>query len=300
MGLNITAKAIGEEEDRYFIITNCILTALLGIIGITLNVLALLAIKRGVRELLPVHRFLIQLGISDILALTCSWPRIISDQIQNDMLSRAADGWGVSVRMLTFFNLAGLATDQYVGVCKPLHYQMILSKKRVILIIVFSWMLSFFTGYLNLIAQSVMWQVDPDLEIKYVYKTSDDVVSYVLFTETLTTACIITVLYVLVIREIRHMSHNGNVSNLTNSKKAIKLTSLMIGSFVFFVVPLSTVNLALRRGRDVEYITECAVWWAMLNYISDPLIYSLRMKDVRSGYRKLCARNTQAVAPYTQ
>ena len=283
---------VALEEDPTKLIVDYSMNAVLTFGGTALNVVALCAMRLGVKDFLPVHRLLVGLGVSDILALTSAWPRLLytgCDCISKKMIH----AWEIFVRLLAYCNLLGLALDQYIAISKPLHYGLILTKTRVYLFTAVIYIVSYVIAHLNMIIGLLRWLIDPaggDCRT-YIFKATGTLMGSILLSVLLMVTIIITTFYLLVLYEIRKMSKNQNNFNrnyIRSCKKAIKLTSLVIGSFIVFFTPLAVCYYV--EGAFHTYLIPAATWWSMLNSLCDPLLYSFRMKDVRNGYEKMFLR----------
>ena len=271
-------------------VVDCVITGIITLLGTAINLSALFAMKYGVKTFLPVHRLLVSLTISDILALTGSWPRLVVDGYQGCVGSRAIHCWEVSVRLLSLSSLVGLALDQYVAICKPLHYEMILNKTMVTTIIITTYLVSFVTGHLTLIQGIFRWIANPSQDCEgYVMKGTGALMINTVACVVIIATLAIFVLYLLVVCEITKISKtisDSGCRNHTNSKKAIKITTLVIGTYLLFCCPVIVIYYTTGSGTPY-LLLRGAIWWSMLNSICDPLIYSLRMKDIRYGFTRM-------------
>ena len=99
------------------------------------------------------------------------------------------------------------------------------------------------------------------------------------------------VIYVRVLLEIQGMK-STNMSSTHRpgqSKKAIKTTLLLLGTYFLCIGPQWVATLAVPSDAQKLRSRTNAILLCILlmNCVCDPLIYSLRMRDVKQGYDKL-------------
>ena len=130
----------------------------IGIVGLIQNGIALAAIYVAVKDMQPVHRFLINLSINDILltilyVIEQAGKITFNDNNETSLRSCAGKNLLQSAIHTTYISLFGalfcLALDLYLAICKPLHHMMLLTKQKTNSIIIFLWFTSILFGFSN-------------------------------------------------------------------------------------------------------------------------------------------------------
>ena len=269
-----------------------IIDIVLGLVGVLLNLLALIAMRLGIKDLQPKHRFLITLNISDIL-VTLSF-----------VVTRLLRLWRMDVCNVTdilhcfmFIGSASLASslvylgyDMFVAICKALRYEAIMTKRRTKIAILLLWSWSITIGVSFILCRvpdmaktnKGFCDVDGGMCLHFLIVYRGHIGLCVLA---------INILYGRVLWEVWHMkrmvqpSQDQSVQdNIRSAKKAITTILLIVGTQAIFLFP---AYITFSLGSELETIHSICVNWSMLNYIADPLIYSVRMSELRAGYKKL-------------
>ena len=290
---NHTGSIHPTDESSMMMITFVVLE-LIATAGITTNILALVALKMAHLELRPVHRFLINLSITDIVVCASTGGLMASYFLQ----SREAKFYMYSICMALFaiglLSQAGslliLAFDHYFAIVYPLRYCLILSKKCCFIIIGLSWLIALCIHLVSIICQSMVISGKNTELVRRICKVAV-IIHYLYFGLVLLGMAIV---YIRVLYEIRKMT-NRNLSGANVSgqnKKAIRTTFMIVGTYFAFVCPQLIAAFLLPSSNLMmpSIIDTLLTSWMLLNCSCDPLIYSLRMGDVREGYRKMVAR----------
>ena len=292
---NSTSNSTGNTCDEHS--SDAVMTAgsvglpFIAIAGILSNILAIAALKVAIKELRPVHRFLINLSITDILLCSstvgitgfyiwqCNDTMYIVNAICLFLFSTCMTGQAGSLLIL--------ALDHYFAIVYPLRYQCILNKKRCYSMIGILW--------IGVICFQIPYTVcsfsKPPSTYAYDFDNYCEVEGIVIAAYLVICFLGMLVIYVRVLLEIQGMK-STNMSSTHRpgqSKKAIKTTLLLLGTYFLCIGPQWVATLAVPSDAQKLRSRTNAILLCILlmNCVCDPLIYSLRMRDVKQGYDKL-------------
>ena len=301
---------------------------ILGFTGIIINMMCLLAVHFQMRGRFTAHfRFIVSLALSDILiALSVVshfinqvlnptvWPGYGPKDIR--LISRCAyvviKALNTTALNISLLNLTGMAFDHFCAILFPLQCHRIMSKTKSTAMIITFWIIAFVCGY------SDLFSVIPDrqhldkynfCELAFLTPYQEEFTVFAVALLCLVSMLVIYVKIYIKIHERRRKAsnpqddHRTHLSdNMKQTKKALVTTLIILGTFVSCWLPLCLfqviliiqvmVNPAAINGwipyLDIadKYLYDLM----LLNAILDPVIYAIRMPEVRCGYRKMCWR----------
>ena len=259
--------------------------------GTITNILALVALKMAHVEVRPVHRFLINLSITDIVICSSTGGLMASYFWRNHEAKLPLYIICLALFVTGLLSQAGslfiLALDHYFAIVYPLRYCLILSQKCCYILIGLSWLLAFCIHLVSIVCQTIAGNT------KHVTGICEGaMIIHFLYIGLILLG--MAVIYIRVLFEIRKMTHrNLSGANVSwQNKKAIKTTFMIVGTYFAFVCPQLIASFLDPSNNPVipSIMNTILTSWMLLNCSCDPLIYSLRMSDVRVGYRKMIAR----------
>ena len=275
----------------------------IGMVGLIQNCIALAAIYVSVKDLQPVHRFLINLSISDIGMILLFIIEQVDKITLNDnretsigvcIARNLLGSLSYTIYLSLFWALFCLALDLYLAICKPLHYLMFLTKRKTNFIIIFSWVSNILLGFSNTWVTLHKSWLDASMFCEgIVHQYAHDIQNNIslVYSGILVTA--ILILYNRIAWEIckigSYVQPITEPLNPIQAKKAFLTIILVNGTMVLFMAP-SFMFAALFNTLHEAPVGQFCLMWSLLNCVADPLIYSLRMPDIRAGYRKLFSR----------
>ncbi|XP_063794536.1 olfactory receptor 8D1-like [Pseudophryne corroboree] len=280
-----------ETQPLLFLMFLCIyLTTVIG----NIVIIALISLDQQLHT--PMYFFLANLSIIDIILSSITVPKLLS--ILKTIL------YSECVTQLLFFQcfvvvecylLAAMAYDRYVAICFPLNYMLIMSRTvRIGLVIA-----CLACGIGNLIVQvysishldycgpnrvdHFFCDVTPLFKLACSGKQIGEVMSFIVAVITggmpLT---VIVVSYGRIISEITKISSSrGRFKTFSTCSSHFTVVTLYFTSgTISYIWPLSTYAM----DKDVKLL---AVLYAILTPMLNPIIYSLRNKDVKQVLRKV-------------
>ncbi|XP_049731269.1 olfactory receptor 7G3-like [Elephas maximus indicus] len=247
----------------------------------------------------PMYFFLSNLSFVDISFTSTTVPKILVN-IQTENRAISYTGCLTQVYFFMVFIcmdnllLTVMAYDRFVAICHPLYYTVIMSPRLCGLLI----LLSFFISIVNALVQSLMvlhLSFCTDLEIPHFFcelaqilklACSDTLINNILL-------CLATSLlgvvplsgiifsYIRIVSSIlRIPSTGGRYKAFSTCGSHLSVVSLFYGTSVR--VYLSSAATLSSRRRAVA-----SVMYTMITPMMNPLIYSLRNRDMKGALRKL-------------
>ncbi|XP_027716607.1 olfactory receptor 13A1-like [Vombatus ursinus] len=247
----------------------------------------------------PMYFFLVNLSVLDIMCTTSVLPKVLENLV-SEKKTISYGGcmaqvyfliWSVSGELLLF---TAMAYDRYVAICHPLHYSTMMSKKICVLLAVGVWSIcglntTISTGLMirlsfcgpNTINQ-FFCEIPPVLLLSctstyvnnIVTVLSDVFFSVLNFPLTIVSYCFI----ISSIMRIRTREGKKRAFS-TCSSHLIVVTMYYCTVFYAYVSPIS--NYSPESAKLV------AVLYTAVSPTLNPLIYTLRNKDVREALRKV-------------
>ena len=297
-------------------ITNTILITVASI-GFITNLLSILATLNIPQDQTPHTKFIISLAVSDVcVALQVSISGFVTRFSHEIILSNCF--WLIETVFINFalfatlLNLLVMATDHYVAILKPLHYEDIMSSFRANLIIFCVWIISTISGLLDIIVAVFTKPLHHSHGLPEEPNVCYDVTEDSFHAQTapaflvLIEMILLVFLYVRVFLEYKNCSRRRQFfqQSNTHNKKAIVTTGLIIGTFLICWVPVSVYWIVEYYIKDIQnririILGPFSYILMVTNTICDAVIYASRIPVVRTGYRnmfrKLCRRNRNSL-----
>ncbi len=207
---------------------------------------------------------------------------------------------------ITLLNLMGMAIDHFLAIVKPLHYPVLMHKRRASAIIAAFWLVAVLCGFSDFMSGYSKYPRFKHLynycEFVYLTKYQEE---YPTFAIALMCAIVMITSYVIILRVIRRCHRGigagaGRQDNAVRNQKAVVTTLLILGTFLLCWLPMCLFQLALiiqvkidprPLQKWIPILSQADTYLydlLMLNAICDPIIYAVRMREIRAGYQRLC------------
>ncbi|ELR45229.1 Olfactory receptor 2L3, partial [Bos mutus] len=250
----------------------------------------------------PMYFLLSQLSFIDLNYISTIVPKMASNFLFGN---KSISFIGCGIQSFFFLTLAvaeallltSMAYDRYVAICFPLHYPIRISKRVCVLMITGSWIM----GALNSCAHTTYALHIPYCRSRAINHFFCDVPAM------LTLACIDTWVYeytvfvsttlFLVLPFIVIACSYGRVlfavyrmNSAEGKKKAYSTCSTHLTVVTFYYAPFVYTYLRPRSLRSPTEDKALAVFYTILTPMLNPLIYSLRNKEVMEALRRVTQR----------
>ncbi|EPY90105.1 cOR1P2 olfactory receptor family 1 subfamily P-like protein [Camelus ferus] len=265
------------------------------------NLLIVLAIGTDRCLHTPMYFFLATLSCDDILFTSTTVPKaLVNIQTQSRSISYA-ECLAQLYFFLTFgdmdiFLLATMAYDRYVAICYPLHYTVVMSHRRCVLLVTACWTLTslvavthtFLIFRLSFCSKKIIPDFFCDLGPLMKVSCSDTRVNeLVLFflggAVILIPFVLILVSYIHIVSAIlRAPSAQGRYKAFSTCGSHLAVVALFFGTVIRAYLRPSSSSL-----NSVEDDVSGAVMYTVVTPLLNPFIYSLRNKDMKRALGRL-------------
>ncbi|KAM6225218.1 olfactory receptor 2T27 [Rhynchocyon petersi] len=278
------------------------LILLVFVISIASNVLMIILIHVDPHLHTPMYFLLSQLSVMDILYISTIVPKMLIDQVIGQ---RAISFAGCTAQHFLYLTLAGaeffllglMSYDRYVAICYPLRYPILMSHKVCLLIVVAAWLGGSVDGFL-LTPVTMQFPFCKSREINHFFcevpallkLSCTDTSAY----ETAMYVCCIMMLLipfsVISFSYARILITVYRMSEAEGRKKAVATcSSHMVVVSLFYGAAMYTYVLP-HSYHTPEQDKAVSAFYTILTPMLNPLIYSLRNKDVTGALKKFLGR----------
>lgn len=247
----------------------------------------------------PMYFFLRNLSILEICYTSVTLPKMLLGFLMADgrisFLGCTAQLYFlVLLGSIECLLLAAMAYDRYVAICDPLHYTIIMSRGLCIRLVMGSWVVVVpvqigqtyqvfalpFCASHNL--HHFFCDVPPLLELVCADTFWNQVMLYtIILVFAILPFSLIILSYINIIKAIL------KIPSVLGRHKAFSTCSSHLGVVTLFY-GLATVTYLKRRSKEsVDTDKYLALFYTIVTPVFNPLIYSLRNKDVRSALKRL-------------
>ncbi|XP_051053080.1 olfactory receptor 8B12-like [Phodopus roborovskii] len=249
----------------------------------------------------PMYFFLFNLSLIDSCYSSTIIPKMLMSFISKNVISHS----GCMTQLFFFcffvfsesFILSAMAYDRYVAICKPLMYTVTMSPQVYFLLLLGVYVMGFSGGMahtgniMNLtfcadnLVNHFMCDILPLLELSCNSSFTNELVVFIVVAFGIGVPIVtIFISYALILSSILHMhSTEGRSKAFSTCSSHIIVVCLFFGSGAFMYLKPPSI-LPLDQGKVSSLFYTIVV--PMLN----PLIYSLRNKDVKVALRKTLVR----------
>ncbi|CAI9170313.1 unnamed protein product [Rangifer tarandus platyrhynchus] len=279
-----------------------ILIVLIFLIALFGNLCMILLIFLDTHLHTPMYFLLSQLSFIDLNYISTIVPKMACNFLLGN---KSISFIGCGMQSFFFMTLAGteallltsMAYDRYIAISSPLHYSIRISRRVCLLMIIGSWM----TGSINSCAHTIYTFQIPCWKSRAINHFFCDVPAM------LTLACIDTWIYEYtvfvsaifflllpftgiacsygcVLFAVYHMQ------SAEGRKKAYLTCSTHLTVVTFYYMPFAYTYLRPRSLRTPTEDKILAVFYTILTPVLNPIIYSLRNKEVMGALRRLTKR----------
>ncbi|XP_037662193.1 olfactory receptor 2L13-like [Choloepus didactylus] len=247
----------------------------------------------------PMYFLLSQLSLMDLMYISSTIPKMVFNFLSGQ---KGISFLGCGVQIFFFSTmacsegllLASMAYDRYMAICHPLHYPIHMSKGMCVRLIIGSWIL----GSINSLAHTAYVLHIPYCQSRAINHFFCDipallplacmdtwVYEYMVFVSTILFLLLpflgITASYGRVLYAVYHMhSKEGR-------KKAFTTCSTHLTVVTFYYVPFVYTYLRPRKLRSPREDKMLAVFYTILTPMLNPIIYSLRNKEVLGAVKRV-------------
>ncbi|CAM4628203.1 unnamed protein product [Lepidochelys olivacea] len=286
-----------EQLILFGVFTAIYLVALMG------NMLILLLVSLDSRLHTPMYFFLVNLSMVDIGYTSCTVPKMLANYLSQD---KSISWAGCLSQMFFFISFGGIeclllgvmAYDRYVAICHPLQYGAFMSRRVCALLAAAAWVMGLTNSAVHSSLMSILsfcrsnilhhffCDIPPLFQLSCSDTQTNQAVTFALGGAVILGSFLGTLVsYVYIVMAVlRIRTREGRLKAFSTCASHLTVVSLYFGTIIFtYIRPNSTYSQDQDRALPVLY----GIVTPMLN----PIIYSLRNKDVKGALRKALARS---------
>ncbi|XP_006831887.1 PREDICTED: olfactory receptor 4F3/4F16/4F29-like [Chrysochloris asiatica] len=245
----------------------------------------------------PMYFLLANLSFIDLGTSSIISPKMIYDLFRK----RSVISFGGCITQIFFLHVIGavemvlliaMAFDRYVAICKPLHYQNIMSQKVCILFLSAAWIIGLSHSVIQLIFVIKLPFCGPNVldsfycDIPRVIKLACTDTYRLEFMVTANSGFLslgsffmLIISYIFIVITVQKHASGGSSKALSTLSSHIMVVVLFFGPCIFvYTWPHSTSNLD-------KYL---AIFDAVLTPFFNPVIYTFRNKEMKTAMRRVC------------
>ncbi|XP_074076754.1 olfactory receptor 2T29-like [Macrotis lagotis] len=269
------------------------------IVALIGNLILILLIQRDSHLHTPMYFFISQLSLMDVMYISVTVPKMLLDQVTG-IHNISVSSCGIQMFLyLTlvgaeFFLLAAMSYDRYVAICHPLRYPILMNPRVCKFLAIICWFLGSIDGFI-LTPITMNFPFCKSREIQHFYcevlallKLSCSDTS--LFETVMYLCCVLMLLipvivilssYSLILLTVYRMnSATGRRKAFVTCSSHVTVVTLFFGTSMYnYMLPASY--------HTAENDMIVSVFYTILTPVLNPLIYSLRNKDVTAALKKV-------------
>ncbi|KAG6539644.1 olfactory receptor 1052-like [Crotalus tigris] len=290
---------LGLSNDPHIEIYFLFLFFLLFLLTILGNTIIILVIKSELCLQTPMFFFLSHLAFVDICYSSVTVPKMLA----NFITKQKTISWEGCIAQIAFFFqiactevfiLSAMGYDRYVAICDPLHYSRYLTKETCNKMVVGAWLMGFFYSMVNVVplqnlhfcGNKVIRHYTCELPSLLALSCANTFMNYIILLISVLVfgvspflITLVSYIYIiLTILKIKSVEGRKKAFS-TCSSHLIVVGLFYITAFVRYMKPSSESLIELDKVISVQY--------RILTPVLNPMIYSLKNKEIRSGAEKL-------------
>ncbi|KAG8560012.1 hypothetical protein GDO81_014735 [Engystomops pustulosus] len=289
---------LGLSTLPYLEVLGFLTFLLMYLITLLANLLLIIVVRINPKLQTPMYFFRTNLSFIDICFSSTVVPIILKNTLGKD---RSISLVECAVQMyfhLAFgstecFLLAIMAYDRFAAICRPLHYNTIMSKTMCICLSAASWASSFINSMIQVIYTFQMsfchshhinhffCEVPPFLKISCSDTWLHEVSMYI------TAGIIVSLSFILILSSYIHIL--STIKKISSSKGRYKVLStcashIIVVSFYYGTIMILYLRPHSHSSSDID--RSVSILYSAVTPMLNPIIYSVRNKDVKDTIRK--------------
>ncbi|XP_030404130.1 olfactory receptor 14A16-like [Gopherus evgoodei] len=290
---------MGFSEVRELQILHFVVFLVIYLAALIGNLLIFMAIVFDHHLQAPMYFFLINLSVLDLGSISVTVPKSMANSLMN---TKSISYAGCVAQVFFFVFLVGadfslltiMAYDRYVAICQPLHYERMMNIRACVKMAAGAWISGILysvlhtgnTFALTFCGGNMVDQFFCEIPQLIKLACSDSYLSEVgvlAFSVCLVLGCFVFIIlsYVRIIKSVlRIPSEQGRNKAFSTCLPHLTVVSLFVCTGIFaYLKPISSSPSAL----DLVV----AVLYSVLPPIMNPIIYSMRNRDIKAALRRL-------------
>ncbi|KAK2158508.1 hypothetical protein LSH36_168g01010 [Paralvinella palmiformis] len=237
--------------------------------------------------------------LQDILSTQSGICRVLLYMVSGSFVSSAFG-------MLNTLCMLGFATTQYFAICRPLVNMDLIRRRRVILFAVGAWIFSFLSGYVPFgIAFTLINRDNCTTQLATIGRVAlmgCNISISVMTVMYLTTIALCLRIYAEVRLLQNRLSRFRFIQNVHGERRVFITTVILLCTLTVFFLPYTIVYLLSLNMADTYILQHGGIIYYMnflpyFKFLSDPLVYGARMRDLHAACRELAATCCKTKCP---
>ncbi|XP_068129347.1 olfactory receptor 10AG1-like [Hyperolius riggenbachi] len=259
--------------------------------------MSLIALSKNLHS--PMYFYITQLSLLDIIVSTDITPNLLHI-VLNDGGTMSLTGCFTQISFFTAAEtsecllLAVMSWDRYVAICKPLHYNSIISHRFCINSVIITWLLGFLTMMVYTISICSLYYCGPNMinhffcDLEPLVKLSCSDASFIHF--EILMICFIggIIPFMLIVMSYTNIvltilkipSVTGRQKAFTTCSSHLIVVSVFCGTLIIvYIIPKGNQTLILTKLLSLFY--------TVITPLLNPIIYTIRNKDFMEAFKKI-------------
>ncbi|XP_006895578.1 PREDICTED: olfactory receptor 6K3-like [Elephantulus edwardii] len=265
---------------------------------VTGNLIVFFAVRMDARLHNPMYNFISIFSFLEIWYTTATIPKMLSNLISEQ---RTISMIGCLLQMYFFHSLGNsegillttMAIDRYVAICNPLRYPTIMTPERCAQLSAGSCIFGFIVLLPEIVWISTLPFCGPN-QIHQIFCDFEPVLrlactdtSMILVEDVIHAIAIIFSVLIIALSYIRIITVILRIPSAEGRQKAFSTCAAHLGVFLMFYGSVSLMYLRFSATFPPILDTAIALMFAVLAPFFNPIIYSLRNKDMKIAIKKL-------------
>ena len=295
---------MGETQEFYStLVANCIVNAFFSYTAIALNTVTIQALRKTSQIPKTLKILLLSLAASDLWVGLLTQPLFIAflllriEQSSNSVIHTVEIAYytqHVLFSSASFLGVVALTVDRYLAICLHLRYQELVTHRRVVAVVIATWVLSVILSLLTwIITRQVILIILVTLQAVFIITTGFSYYKiYAIIRRLKNQICAL---------QIQQAAQNDGMANTVRLRKTAVGTFYVYIAFLACYGPLFCVLLSLRIYGKTTLLLQLwyyAMTLVFMNSSLNPLIYCLKMRQVRQGIIMEILRNIRFLSQY--
>ncbi|XP_069601697.1 olfactory receptor-like protein OLF1 [Ranitomeya imitator] len=290
-------SGIPQLQAIYFLLFLIIYT-----ITLTGNVLLIVVVRINSQLRTPMYFFLSNLSFIDICFSSTVVPKLLVNTLSQDksisFLGCASQMYfSLALGATECITLAVMAYDRYVAICNPLRYQIIMNKKVCLCLAAFSWTVSFLNAIIHAAftfqlpyckshhVNHFFCEMPPLFKLSCHDTLFNEVAVYISGGIIALCSFLLTLVsyFHIITTILKIRSTKGRYKAFSTCASHLTVVSLYYGTIMF-------MYLRPRHSYFPDRDRAIAILYTVVTPMLNPIIYSIRNKDVTGTLRKKLSR----------
>ena len=278
------------------LVSNCVFNAFLSCTAIVLNIITIQALRKTLSLPKPLKALLLSLAVSDLgvglfvqpvyVAVLVMEIQENTDSATNSVVETVFPVQNIVLAFASFFSVVALTVDRFLAIHLHLRYQELVTHKRVVAVVILSWVLSAFFPILSVYWYQVFCIVAATTRAVCFITTG--LIYYKIFAAVRRHANQIHVL------QVQQEAQNGEMANAARLRKTAVATLYVYVVFLACYLPLFIFDIADIFSGDSNLLLpllKYALTLQFLNSSLNPLIYCWKMRHIRQTILEILRNN---------